>query len=36
MDAFAESMVARGPTFAADRETVTGSLHVLSLADLTS
>jgi hypothetical protein len=34
MDAFAESMVARGPTFAADRETVTGSLHVLGLPDL--
>jgi hypothetical protein len=31
MDAFAESMVARGPTFLADRETVTGSLHVLGL-----
>jgi hypothetical protein len=31
MDAFAESMIARGPTFAADRETVTGSLHVLGL-----
>jgi uncharacterized protein YciI len=29
MDAFAGSMIARGPTFAADRETVTGSLHVL-------
>jgi len=31
MDGFAASMVARGPTFAADRETVTGSLHVLGL-----
>jgi uncharacterized protein YciI len=31
MDAFAESMIARGPTFAADRDTVTGSLHVLGL-----
>ena len=31
MDAFAESMIARGPTFAADRETVTGSLHILGL-----
>jgi len=31
MDAFAESMIARGPTFAADRATVTGSLHVLGL-----
>jgi uncharacterized protein YciI len=34
MDAFAESMVARGPTFGTDRETVTGSLHVLGLPDL--
>jgi uncharacterized protein YciI len=31
MDGFAESMIARGPTFAPDRETVTGSLHVLGL-----
>jgi uncharacterized protein len=31
MDAFAESMIARGPTFAGDRETVTGSLHILGL-----
>jgi uncharacterized protein YciI len=31
MDAFAESMIARGPTLAADRETATGSLHVLRL-----
>jgi uncharacterized protein len=31
MDGFAESMVARGPTLAADRETPTGSLHVLGL-----
>jgi hypothetical protein len=31
MDAFAESMVARGPTFGSDGETVTGSLHVLGL-----
>jgi uncharacterized protein YciI len=31
MDRFAESMIARGPTLAADRETVTGSLHVLGL-----
>jgi hypothetical protein len=34
MDAFAGSMIARGPTFGADRETVTGSLHVLGLPDL--
>jgi uncharacterized protein len=33
MDAFAATMIARGPTFAADRETVTGSLHVLGLPD---
>jgi hypothetical protein len=31
MDRFAESMIARGPTFAADRATVTGSLHVVGL-----
>jgi uncharacterized protein len=31
MDRFAASMIARGPTFATDRETVTGSLHVLGL-----
>jgi hypothetical protein len=31
MDAFAESMIARGPTLAADRETATGSVHVLGL-----
>jgi uncharacterized protein YciI len=31
MDGFAESMIARGPTFRSDRETVTGSLHVLGL-----
>jgi uncharacterized protein YciI len=31
MDRFAESMIARGPTFGDDRETVTGSLHVLGL-----
>ncbi len=30
-DAFAEAMIARGPTLAADRETATGSLHVLGL-----
>jgi uncharacterized protein len=29
--AFAESMIARGPTLAADRETATGSLYVLGL-----
>jgi uncharacterized protein len=31
MDAFAESMIARGPTLTADREAATGSLHVLEL-----
>jgi uncharacterized protein len=31
MDAFAESMIARGPTLDTDRETATGSLHVLAL-----
>jgi uncharacterized protein len=31
MDRFAESMVARGPTLDTDRETATGSLHVLAL-----
>jgi uncharacterized protein len=34
MDAFAESMIARGPTLAADRVTATGSLHVLGLPSL--
>src|SRR4051794_12159858 len=31
MDRFAESMIARGPTLDSDRETATGSLHVLVL-----
>jgi len=31
MDGFADSMIARGPTLGADRETATGSLHVLGL-----
>jgi len=31
VDGFAESMIARGPTLGADRETATGSLHVLGL-----
>jgi len=31
MDGFAESMIARGPTLGADRDTATGSLHVLAL-----
>ena len=31
MDGFAGSMIARGPTLDSDRETATGSLHVLGL-----
>jgi uncharacterized protein len=31
MDRFTESMIARGPTLDIDRETATGSLHVLAL-----
>jgi uncharacterized protein YciI len=31
MDGFAESMIARGPTLGTDRETATGSLHVVGL-----
>jgi uncharacterized protein YciI len=31
MDRFAETMIARGPTLDTDRETATGSLHVLAL-----
>lgn len=31
MDRFAESMIARGPTLGANRDTATGSLHVLML-----
>ena len=34
MDGFAESMIARGPTLGADRETATGSLHVLGLQNV--
>jgi uncharacterized protein YciI len=34
MDGFAESMIARGPTLGADRETATGSLHVLGLPSI--
>jgi uncharacterized protein YciI len=34
MDGFAESMIARGPTLASDRETATGSLHVLGLSSV--
>src|SRR5262245_6884939 len=31
MDGFADTMIARGPTLAPDRETATGSVHVLGL-----
>jgi hypothetical protein len=31
MDRFADGMIARGPTLAADRETWTGSVHVVDL-----
>jgi uncharacterized protein len=31
LDGFADAMIARGPTLAPDRETPTGSLHVLAL-----
>ena len=31
MDAFASGMTARGPTLAADRETWTGSVHIVDL-----
>src|SRR5262249_3239859 len=31
MDRFADQMIARGPTLAADRETWTGSLHILDM-----
>jgi uncharacterized protein YciI len=34
MDAFADTMIARGPTLGPDRETWTGSLHVLGLEDV--
>jgi uncharacterized protein YciI len=34
MDRFADAMIARGPTLAPDRETATGSLHVLGLSSV--
>jgi uncharacterized protein YciI len=34
MDRFAKSMIARGPTLDTDRETATGSLHVLALPSI--
>lgn len=33
MDRFEQELIARGPTFAADGETVTGSVHVADLPD---
>ncbi|MDQ1019722.1 YciI family protein [Streptomyces afghaniensis] len=33
MDQYAAEMIARGPTFASDGETLTGSVHVLDLPD---
>src|SRR5690242_3878998 len=33
MDRFAAEMIARGPTFAEDGETPTGSVHILDLPD---
>jgi uncharacterized protein YciI len=33
MDQFADGMIARGPTLAADRETATGSVHIVDLPD---
>jgi uncharacterized protein YciI len=32
MDRFADSVIARGPTLTPDRETATGSLHIVDLA----
>jgi uncharacterized protein YciI len=34
MDGFAQSMIARGPTLGADRDSATGSLHVLGLPSI--
>jgi uncharacterized protein len=33
MDGFADAMIARGPTFAADGDTLTGSVHILDRPD---
>ncbi len=33
MDQYAKEMIARGPTFTADGETLTGSVHILDLPD---
>ncbi|MCX4981984.1 YciI family protein [Streptomyces sp. NBC_00572] len=34
MDGFAKEMIARGPTFAEDGETLSGSVHILDLPDV--
>ncbi|MFF3490264.1 YciI family protein [Streptomyces sp. NPDC002795] len=36
MDRYAKEMVARGPTFADDGETLTGSVHIVDLPDATA
>lgn len=36
MDPFADGMIARGPTLGADRETWTGSLHIVDLPSVDS
>ncbi len=36
MDRYAKEMIARGPTFAADGETLTGSVHIVDLPDPTA
>ena len=33
MDRFADGMIARGPTLAADRATWTGSIHIVNLPE---
>jgi hypothetical protein len=33
MDRYADAMIARGPTLAADRATATGSMHMVELPD---
>ncbi|MFK0097835.1 YciI family protein [Streptomyces sp. NPDC091040] len=36
MDRYAKELIARGPTFAADGETPTGSVHIVDLPDATT
>ncbi|MCT9077255.1 YciI family protein [Streptomyces fulvoviolaceus] len=36
MDRYAKELIARGPTFAADGETLTGSVHIVDLPDPTA